>query len=146
MPSLALGPVIGGIVRAVLQTVSNPLLAGPVLYILTRGPEDAIRNKVVEQIQALPVNIDIEVVAQALKYLIAFNLVARANNYLNVVAQNNWTLFPNTSDWKWDQEVAVVTGGSAGIGEETVLQLLKKNVKVAVLDISPLGPRLRDRE
>lgn len=35
----------------------------------------------------------------------------------------------------WDNEVAVVTGGSSGIGALTVMGLAEKGVRVAVLDI-----------
>jgi NAD(P)-dependent dehydrogenase (short-subunit alcohol dehydrogenase family) len=38
----------------------------------------------------------------------------------------------------WDSEIAVVTGGSSGIGAEIVKCLVRKGVQVAVLDIQPL--------
>lgn len=37
--------------------------------------------------------------------------------------------------WDWVKEVAVVTGGSSGIGLETVKGLAKAGIKVAILDI-----------
>jgi len=40
--------------------------------------------------------------------------------------------------YDWEREVAVVTGGSDGIGKEIVLLLAEKGVKVAVLDVQPL--------
>ena len=37
----------------------------------------------------------------------------------------------------WDKEVAVVTGGSDGIGKNIALLLAEKGVKVVSLDIRP---------
>ena len=42
------------------------------------------------------------------------------------------------SAWRWTSEVAVVTGGSAGIGACVVKELVSHGIKVAVLDVGPL--------
>lgn len=69
-----------------------------------------------------------------------FNLV---NKFLNSWALNSWRL---TADgrWKWDSEVAVVTGGCGGIGKELVLGLVRRGVKVAIFDVQPLPEDLQD--
>ena len=45
--------------------------------------------------------------------------------------QNNWT----SSKYNLDKEVAVMTGGSNGIGKHLALLLAGKGVKIASLDI-----------
>lgn len=129
---------------AAIAALSSPVVAGPLLYILTRDPSDNTRIRLVEALQKLPGGITVDTITKALKYLLTFNVLTTVNRYLNVISQNNWTLRANKADWNWDQEVAVVTGGAAGIGEQTVIRLLQKNMKVVVLDISPLGPALKD--
>ncbi|KAI8935497.1 hypothetical protein NX059_008067 [Plenodomus lindquistii] len=60
------------------------------------------------------------------------------NSALNSLAANRWRWKSDKSRWVWDKEVAVVTGGSAGIGACVVKRLVSQGVKVAVLDVSPL--------
>ena len=123
-----------------ISVTSNPLVAGPLLYILTRQYGQSghlLKERLMEQIARSPIEIDLEKVVKVLKYMFALGLLTRANTYLNTISQNSWTLTAPTSDWVWDKEIAVITGGSAGIGEQTVLRLLQKGVRVAILDISP---------
>ncbi|KAI4146843.1 MAG: hypothetical protein LQ341_001961 [Variospora aurantia] len=56
------------------------------------------------------------------------------NNFLSNSALNNW----NNSKYDWDKEVAVISGGSDGIGKSVALLLAEKGVRVAILDIQPL--------
>jgi hypothetical protein len=56
------------------------------------------------------------------------------NQYLNTRALNNGV--QATFDWK--KEIVLVTGGSDGIGAETVLKLAERETTVIVLDIRPL--------
>ena len=119
---------------------SNPLFAGALLFLLTRQPGqsgDKIKEGLVEQIGRLPFEVNLERTITVLKWLFGYGFVSRANMYLNTIAQNSWTLTAPASDWVWHQEIAVVTGGSAGIGEQTSIRLVRKGVKVAILDISP---------
>ena len=53
------------------------------------------------------------------------------NNFLSRRVQNNWT----SSEYNWDKEIAVITGGSNGIGKHIALLLAEKGVKIASLDI-----------
>lgn len=144
--SVALAPGLLKLTGAAIAALSSPVVAGPLLYILTRDPGDNTRIRLVEQLQKLPGNISVDTITKTLKFLLTFNVVRTVNSYLNTISQNNWTLRANTADWKWDKEVAVITGGAAGIGEQTVIRLLQKNMTVVVLDISPLGPALKDCE
>lgn len=59
------------------------------------------------------------------------------NESLNSWSLNNWRARADKR-WKWDEEVAVVTGGCGGIGKELVLGLVRRGVKVAIFDVQPL--------
>jgi len=52
-----------------------------------------------------------------------------------------------TSDkgsWQWEKELAVVTGGSNGIGAAVVRELVSFGIRVAVLDVQPLSEELQN--
>lgn len=81
-----------------------------------------------------------------LKWLSIVGLVSKVNQKLNEVALNNWKWSADTKKWDWKREVAVVTGGNSGIGKDTVLALMRKGVKVAVFDITPVPKDLEGCE
>ena len=123
-----------------ISFVSNPLVAGALLFVLTRQPGQSgntIKTRLIEQLDRLPFELNLERTIIVLKVLFGFGFITRTNAYLNTIAQSSWALTAPVSDWVWHQEIAVVTGGSAGIGEQTSIRLAKKGVKVAILDISP---------
>ena len=68
-----------------------------------------------------------------LKILVYLGIARLLNAYLSRGAQNNWT----SAQYEWEKEVAVITGGSDGIGKHIALLLAEKGVKIASLDIRP---------
>ena len=70
--------------------------------------------------------------------------VVELNAVLNTWAENRWSWTNDKSSWNWPGEVAVVTGGSAGIGACVVKKLVAHGIKVAVLDIGPLSSQITD--
>lgn len=54
-------------------------------------------------------------------------------NFLDQGVSNNWV----SDTYNWDKEIAVVTGGSDGIGMKAVMLLAERGIKVVVLDIQP---------
>lgn len=52
---------------------------------------------------------------------------------------DNW----ESSHYEWEKEIAVITGGSDGIGKHVSLLLAEKHVTVAILDIQPLTFKAR---
>lgn len=71
-----------------------------------------------------------------LRTLIALGLLRALNKALTTLAQNNWHLTAPAT-WDWPNELAVVTGGSSGIGLSIVRGLVVKGVRVAIVDLQP---------
>ncbi|KAL8970491.1 MAG: hypothetical protein Q9183_001498 [Haloplaca sp. 2 TL-2023] len=75
-----------------------------------------------------------DVALRRLKLLVYAGIVRWLSNVWSARALNNAT----SSQYEWNKEVAVVTGGSGGIGSLVARLLAEKGVKVAILDIIPL--------
>src|SRR5689334_13734447 len=80
----------------------------------------------------------------ALKCVSALALGWFANAQCSRWAQNRWLTQADPVPWDWANEIAVVTGGSNGLGAGLVKKLVAHGVKVAVLDIEPLSNELHD--
>lgn len=140
MAGLHIQRLIIELIVIAFRITSNPLVTGPLLYILTRRTDQSgiiLKAHFTKQINRLPTEVNLEKIVKILKYLFVLGFVPKANAFLNTISQNNWLLTAPTSEWVWEKEVAVITGGSAGIGEQVVLRLIRKGVRVAILDISP---------
>jgi all-trans-retinol dehydrogenase (NAD+) len=61
------------------------------------------------------------------------------NSVLNGWAENRWVWRNDTSAWDWKKEIAVITGGSKGIGACVVKKLVSHGISCAVLDVAPLS-------
>lgn len=81
-----------------------------------------------------------EVIRRMFGGLLALYALKIGNQFLSHWALNNWT---RSYPWKADDELVLLTGGCGGIGKQVTLDLVKKGVKVVVVDIcqpnSPLG-------
>jgi 3-oxoacyl-ACP reductase-like protein len=84
------------------------------------------------------------ILIRSLKLLSYAWIVVELNAVLNSWAENRWRWTNDKSNWNWRSEVAVVTGGSAGIGACVVKKLVLHGIKVAVLDIGPLSSQFTD--
>ncbi|CAE7179759.1 hypothetical protein CFE70_006156 [Pyrenophora teres f. teres 0-1] len=74
-----------------------------------------------------------------LKWALPLWAIVDLNSGLNRWAERRWIWKTDKSGWDWKREVAVVTGGSAGIGACVVKKLASHGIRVAVLDVSPLS-------
>lgn len=92
----------------------------------------------------LPFGIQQLTLIQFLKWSLAAWAVVEFNAVLNSWAENRWKWQSDQGDWTWRNEVAVVTGGSAGIGGCVVKKLVSHGIKVAVLDVGPLSDQITD--
>lgn len=80
-----------------------------------------------------------QVVLRRLKFLFYCGLARWLNGVLNAGVLDNW----ESSHYEWEKEIAIVTGGSDGIGKQIALLLAEKNITVAILDIQPLTFKAR---
>lgn len=92
----------------------------------------------------LPFGLHQAIVIRLIKWGLAIWTAVEANTVLNRLAENRWSWSNDKSGWNWPNEVAVVTGGSAGIGACVVKKLVSHGIKVAVLDIGPLSSQFTD--
>ncbi|KAF1845144.1 NAD(P)-binding protein [Cucurbitaria berberidis CBS 394.84] len=81
-----------------------------------------------------------------LKWGLSLWAVVDLNSALNRWAANRWVWKIDKSVWNFQTEVAVVTGGSAGIGACVVKKLVSHGIKVAVLDVGPLSESFTQAE
>ncbi|KAL8794675.1 MAG: hypothetical protein Q9195_002750 [Heterodermia aff. obscurata] len=113
------GFTIDVISRIIRSTAFNPTLTLP-LFLLAHYTDRG------QQLAS-----DHETALRGLKLLLYIGIAQLLNNFLSRSVQNNWT----SSKYNWDKEIAVITGGSNGIGKHIALLLVEKGVKVASLDI-----------
>ncbi|KAL9090909.1 MAG: hypothetical protein Q9165_005117 [Trypethelium subeluteriae] len=118
-------------VRYIRKRALSPVVTGSLLYILTRGPEPLRRPLI--NILSTPANV--ERAKSVLKWLLALGLLGRVNSWLNSWAENGWQLYGDKKRWNWNKEIAVITGGSNGIGAGVVKGLAAKGIK-CVCDIT----------
>jgi all-trans-retinol dehydrogenase (NAD+) len=126
-------------------------LASSVLYLLTRRPP-VLEPYVQKILSGLPfnaqlasyLNVNRPLLITLLKVFIALGLIRNASSLLTSVALNNWQWRSDKHKWEWSKEVAVVTGGCSGIGEEIVKGLARRGVRVVVLDVQEVPERLKD--
>ncbi|KAF1997338.1 NAD(P)-binding protein [Amniculicola lignicola CBS 123094] len=73
------------------------------------------------------------------KCLLVLFLLREANAALSRWAERNWMWKRDHNAWLSANELAVVTGGSNGIGAAVVKRLVSHGITVAVLDVQPLS-------
>ena len=128
---------VANTIRKLEDVILNPLVTGPLLLFLTSGPT-VVREPLLNKLVALLNRQNVDRLILGSKWVLALGLIQKINSWLNAVALSNWQVRPAKDKWVWDSEIAVVTGGSGGIGAEITKFLVKKGVQVAVLDIQPL--------
>lgn len=122
---------------------TTSLASASALWLLTRS-SPSTQQSILELLRKLPYQIAPASLITALKWLLALSLTRYASSTLSGIALNNWRVFADTKRWNWSEEVAVVTGGCSGIGEEITKALAARGVKVAVVDMAPLPDRLKN--
>ncbi|KAI1268137.1 NAD(P)-binding protein [Xylariaceae sp. FL1019] len=128
--------VAGAIGRTALSHVFFPLLIIALLHApsSTAGDHSILRQTQAQWlVSATPI----------LRILLGLSVVRSLNRALNVWAMNNWRVAAHEG-WDWENEVAVITGGSGDIGRALVGGLIARGVRVAVLDMEGPPPALKD--
>ncbi|KAI0136795.1 hypothetical protein BJ170DRAFT_30908 [Xylariales sp. AK1849] len=122
---VALSPFVSGFLLAILGDFSQPVREALIRY-LPLPPTTTLRGY-----------------KKGIRVLFVLAVVRLVGNALSNWALNNWRLSPQrVCDWK--REIAVVTGGSSGIGQKLVEGLVRKGTRVAVLDVQPLPTSMQD--
>lgn len=122
--------------RSLLRLVFDPFVSGTIYYVLSRDSAPALQGLVSEQTK--------QSLLKYAKYVFILGVAARINRYLSRWAENRWKAGDDKGNWKWPNEIVVVTGGSNGIGALVSKMLSNRGVKVAVLDVQPLSEELKD--
>lgn len=122
---------------AVLQsTVLNPVLTG----ILLTALKNLSRETILRWSQTLRVDLLSPTTVKTLKYLLIIGAARQANKVLSSLVLNNW----ERTTWDWKNEVALVTGGSGGIGYHVAVGLASHGITVAVVDVQEPRAPLRE--
>jgi all-trans-retinol dehydrogenase (NAD+) len=146
LATAAIGTAIKLPISAVRYTAAEPVLAGSLLYALTRAPLE-YRHRLLRLLSERGglSALHIERLIKTLKYLLGIGVVRRVNQALNKLALNNWSLTKQGTPFDWDgkrkAELVVVTGGCSGFGYEMV-KGFAKYARVVILDISPVPAEL----
>ena len=129
------GPFLG-------KLALTPILTGPLLLAATYAPNEtknvlsAIAARIPDAIMSATPT-DLSTTKTVLRVLVALGIVRLINKFLNTMASNSWRMGKSTG-WDWPKEIAVVTGGSSGIGAATVERLVGMGMRVAVLDVQEM--------
>ena len=121
----------------------GPAITGAALWVLTRSPP-SIQQVIARALHHLPLGITQAALVTAVKWLLGIGLIRYTSSVLSEIALNNWRVLSDANNWRWSDEVAVVTGACSGIGEEIAKALIKRGVKVVALDMADLPDRLQD--
>jgi phosphoglycerate dehydrogenase-like enzyme len=131
--------------RSLLGLTLDPRVVGTLHFVLTRGPK-RVRDPLLGLLSSRLSPAAVATLIKTLKWLLLLGVGRKINARLNQLALNNWRWTSQRERWTWDWEVAVVTGGSSGIGMEIVKALAARGVRVAVLDVQSLPADLEGRE
>lgn len=118
----------------------GPIISGFAWWLLSRATNPAQLEKIIANIPLGRSNL-----ITLAKLFFGVGITRYLSSEFSLYALNNYRR-ADTRRWDWPNEVAVVTGGCSGIGEEIVRALAGKGVKVAVLDVTPLPDRLKNGE
>ena len=127
-------------ISALLSVGTSPFLTAPILWSLTSAPP-GIRRPLLAHLERLaryaPGFLTPRRIIQSLAYLVGVGVVRQLNAWLNTFALNHWRLSSDRTRWRWSEEIAVVTGGSGGIGALIVDKLASRRIRVIILDVQP---------
>ena len=117
------GLTIDVVARSLRRTILNPWLVVPASAALGWAPAPA----------------GLHPLRPAAYACALLGTVLSINDWLNKWSSNNWERV-GSSDWDWNKEVVVITGGSGGIGASIAQELIARNPRttIAIVDYVPL--------
>src|SRR5688572_19614103 len=143
-----IGSPAGNAIDAARRFVLSPLFSGPLLLAATKAPDETrgVLDIISQRLATLGLSSttlsDKQRFTFVLRVLFGISLVRFVNKKLSSIAANAWRIRA-ADGWEWNNEIAVVTGGSGGIGRKITERLAKLGVKVAVLDLTELPQALK---
>ena len=144
MTTLLYSPAIPQI-QKIGRFALSPILSGPILLAIIYAP-NSVRDVVAPFLERLPESIkaylSLERAKAFFQIIFGIGLLGKINDVLNTMAHNSWRLRAGKG-WDWPNEIAVITGGSSGIGRCIVDRLLSLGLRVAVLDVQDLPKDLQ---
>lgn len=150
--SLQANKLINVPISTIRYLAREPLLTGPLLYLLTRAPAD-IRERFLGPLRPylLSKNADarLATAVRVLKALFVLGIGGRLSQLLDRLAANYWYLRRPGAPWRFGDaqksELVLVTGGCSGFGFEMVKGFAGK-ARVICLDISDFPEELARRK
>ncbi|KAJ4012525.1 hypothetical protein NW752_008223 [Fusarium irregulare] len=147
MSSLLYHPALNYI-QSLNDFFMSPMLSCPLLLTSIYAP--TVTNNALSSIAShLPPEIsptlNLQMINKVLLIWTSLSILRSINRILNMMAHNSWRLRP-ASNWSWTNEIAVVTGGSSGIGLSIVQRLTAMGIQIAVLDIQDLPKELQTND
>ncbi|KAL2211139.1 NAD(P)-binding protein [Sarocladium strictum] len=142
-----IGSPAGNAIDATRRFLLSPLLSGPLVLATTTASNgtsttlNTITKHMIDLGLLSPVASDRQRYAFILRVLFGISLARFINKKLSSFAANAWRVRA-ADGWEWRNEIAVVTGGSGGIGRNIAERLAKLGVKVAILDVMELPAAL----
>lgn len=133
-------PVAKGFTK-LIELALSPFVTGPALLALVLSSSSTgqalFRHLSIKQPQRLATP------ELALRIAFALGCLQTINRLISSASINGGRV-KASSHWDWPTEIAVITGGCSGIGHCTVNRLIKRRIKVAILDIQGLPEDLKD--
>ncbi|KAL3478872.1 short chain dehydrogenase/reductase family protein [Aspergillus californicus] len=113
------GLYIDPVVKALRKSILHPLFTLTLLHLARQGSFSSITPH-----------------EKLIRFTAAASVLMWVNDWLSTRVRNNWVV---DSSWDWKKELAVVTGGSGGIGAGIAQRLAAMGARVVVVDIIPLS-------
>ncbi|KAF2754955.1 NAD(P)-binding protein [Pseudovirgaria hyperparasitica] len=131
------------ITSAAKNIILNPVLTGPLLWLLTKAPV-GYRSSFIDILGPLMNTANSTRFVNHLKIAFALGIIRGLNWAFNLWALAKWST--KKTNWVWNEEIAIVTGGCRGIGMLIVDGLVTRGVKVVILDVSDLPARFQSHK
>ena len=151
MAAVKVSFAVASAVALIKRTAFEPILTGPLLLVLTRGPT-RLRQSLQQLLELFASDghdsslARVAYITKTLKWLFVLGLAAKVNAVLTAWAAGHWRWRKQGVPWSFDEatkkEIAVVTGGCSGFGLLTVCGLAGK-MRVVVLDVQDLPEELK---
>lgn len=127
------------VILTLRDAILSPAVSGALLLALLISPEE--KQSALLQHFRLPPTVTLTTVKSVLRILLGLGAIRTLSSSLSTVANNSWRLTASKG-WDWPNEIAVITGGCSGIGYCTVERLVRKSIKVAIIDVQDIPQAL----